>query len=195
MYIFRRPELTLLHNFTPLMFQSWFECSAKGPVFTWKGNGQLKTVNSFSFLDQTYISIDFLFQTEHVQKKNQRDARISFSFRRHYLVYVLNASQKHVVFWKRHTNVLVRKRLRKNSFVIWKIIGDWEPEMSVASACRVRSSMIVNSLGYFRLWRRGPKEKQGYFSTDTFPCFARKNKCTTGLPKSWELPQMKGINW
>lgn len=35
-YILIRPLLTLAQLATPLMFHSWFECSANGPVFTWR---------------------------------------------------------------------------------------------------------------------------------------------------------------
>lgn len=34
LYILISPPLTLLHNGTPLMLYSWFECSANGPRFT-----------------------------------------------------------------------------------------------------------------------------------------------------------------
>jgi len=34
LYIFIKPLLTLLQAGTPLILYNWFECSAKGPVFT-----------------------------------------------------------------------------------------------------------------------------------------------------------------
>lgn len=38
LYILIRPEFTFDQVGTPLMFQSWFECSANGPFFTLKMN-------------------------------------------------------------------------------------------------------------------------------------------------------------
>ena len=38
LYIFIKPELTFDQVATPLMFHSWFECSANGPFFTLKMN-------------------------------------------------------------------------------------------------------------------------------------------------------------
>ena len=38
LYIFMRPLLTFDQFGTPLIFQSWLECSAKGPFLTWKMN-------------------------------------------------------------------------------------------------------------------------------------------------------------
>lgn len=35
LYILNSPLFTLLHKRTPLIFHSWLECSANGPVFTW----------------------------------------------------------------------------------------------------------------------------------------------------------------
>jgi len=34
LYILIKPLFTLLHEGTPLILYNWFECSAKGPVFT-----------------------------------------------------------------------------------------------------------------------------------------------------------------
>jgi len=38
LYILIKPPLTLDQEGTALMFQSWFECSAKRPVFTCNRN-------------------------------------------------------------------------------------------------------------------------------------------------------------
>lgn len=38
LYILIRPEFTLVHSSTPLIPHSVFECSAKGPVFTYNSN-------------------------------------------------------------------------------------------------------------------------------------------------------------
>ena len=102
LYIFTNPLLTLDHSGTPLMFHSWFECSAKGPLLTCR---------------QQWVPCKVL-RTEGV--KLGKETAVSHN----YLMNILYTAKKHVVIGKWCTDVWIWKWLWVQLRVICKPEND-----------------------------------------------------------------------